>query len=233
MRPIAQPFPATSWDLLADAASRGPRSAMAQNEFADRYYTAIRAFIGAIVRDERDVDDLTQRFFETAVLSGRLFARADREKGPFRPYLKQSIRNFLVDERRRLGRNVQAEVRPDVAEPGWDAVAAPASAPDEALLRAWAQSVVAVAVGKVKASCAERGQAEHFALFARRYLAEEDAPPSWREIGAAFGLEEKIARSRADTVARRFRLVLREIVASDVGSDAGVDDELQQMMALL
>jgi DNA-directed RNA polymerase specialized sigma24 family protein len=233
VRRIAQPFPATSWDLLADASSRGRRSAMAQNEFADRYYAAIRAFIAAIVRDDRDVDDLTQRFFETAVISGRLLAKADREKGAFRPYLKQSIRNFLVDERRRLGRIVRAEVRPDAAEAGWDTVASTESAPDEAMLRAWAQSLVGVAISKLKAACDERGQGEHFELFTRRYLSGDDAPPNWRDIGARFGLEEKIARSRADTAARRFRVILREMVAGDVGSDARVDEELRQLMALL
>lgn len=231
---IALEFPPTSWDLLAEVSRRDAASADALNEFADRYHAAIRAFIAALVRAAGDPDDLAQRFFETIVLSGRLFERADPHKGRFRPYLKQAIRNFLVDERRRQARSVQSDIRPDGTDDGWDTIAAETSpAPDEELVRAWARSLVAMAVKRCEVACGEHGQAEHFELFARRYLHDPDQPPSWREIGAAFGLDEKIARSRAETAARRFRTLLRALIASDVGSVADVDNELHAVIAVL
>ena len=55
-------FPSTSWDLLADAALHGDRSATARDEFAERYYAAVRAFIAATTRNPVDAEDLTQRF---------------------------------------------------------------------------------------------------------------------------------------------------------------------------
>lgn len=190
--------------------------------------------MAVIVRDREAVDDLTQRFFETVVLSGRLLTRADRHKGQFRPYLKQAIRNFLVDERRRAARHERAEVRPDADEAGWQAVAAEASsAPEEEMLRAWARSLIGIAMTKLRGVCDENGQGEHFELFARRYLTDADAPPSWRDLGARFGLDEKIARSRAETAARHFRILLRELIASDLGSNATVDQELRGVIALL
>jgi RNA polymerase sigma-70 factor (ECF subfamily) len=183
---------------------------------------------------------LTQRFFETAVLSGRLLPRADPQKGRFRPYLKQAIRNFLVDERRRAGRSVGADVRPDVLEGGWDAIvpesshASPASpGPDAELLRAWARSLVAMAVTRLEAACQARGQQQHFQLFVRRYMQEDDRRPSWRDVGSAFGLDEKIARSRAETAAGHFRALLRELVASDAGAGADIDQEIQAVIAVL
>jgi DNA-directed RNA polymerase specialized sigma24 family protein len=230
---IEQSFPATSWDLLADVSRGGPRSTMALNEFAERYYGAVRAFIGAVVRDRGEIDDLTQRFFETVVLSGRLLTLANRAKGQFRHYLKQAIRNFLIDERRRDARAPQADVRPDEVEGGWDAVALNgAASPDAEMLRAWARSLVAIATDRLRRECEHNGQTEHFDLFARRYLAEGD-PPSWREIGAVYGLDEKIARSRAETAARRFRSILRELVATDTGAEDTVDRELHAVIALL
>lgn len=169
MSGIAQVFPPTSWDLLAEAARRDAASPAALNEFADRYYAAIRAYMAAVVRGAADADDLAQRFFETVVLSGRLFDRADRHKGQFRPYLKQAIRNFLVDERRRGARTVNTDVRPDGSAEGWNAIVSETSpAPDEELLRAWGRSVVAMAIRRLEAACGEHGQAEHFQLFARR-----------------------------------------------------------------
>src|SRR5262249_1446325 len=115
-------FPSTRWELLADASVRDEQSPAALNEFPNRYYAAVRAYIAAVARNPVDADDLTQHFFETVVLSGRLLTRADRQKGSFRPYLKQSIRNFLIDEHRRQTRSVNPDVRPDTLDEGWNAI---------------------------------------------------------------------------------------------------------------
>lgn len=227
-------FPSTSWDLLADASRRGDRSAAALAEFSERYYAAVRAFIAAVTRDAVDSDDLTQRFFETVVLSGRLLTQADPGRGSFRPYLKRVIRNFLVDEHRRRARAIDPDVRPDGLDEGWNAIVADASpGPDEELLRAWGRSLVAMAIARLETRCRENGQDQHFQLFTRRYLTDPDHPPSWRDVGATFGLDEKIARSRAETAVRHFRALLRDLVASDVGSEEGIDEEIQAVMAVL
>src|SRR6185436_17092073 len=212
-------FPSTRWGLLAEASRAGGESACALSEFSNRYYAAVRAFIAAITREPEEADDLTQRFFETAVLTGRVLVHADRRKGHFRPYLKQTIRNFIVDERRRHARSIHPDVRPDTLDDGWDGVAmACRPGPDAALLRAWAQSLVAMAVVRLEAHCEAHGQREHFQLFARRYLTDPDELPGWRQVGEAFGIDEKTALSRAETAARRFRVLLRDLIASDIGS---------------
>ena len=231
---ISQPFPLTSWDLLAAASGHGAQSATALNEFAERYYAAVRAFIAAITRNPDDAEDLTQRFFETVILSGRLLMRADPHKGRFRSYLKQAIRNFLVDEHRRGGRSVNPEVRPDDLQEGWDSIAIePSAGPDAALLRAWARSLVAMAVTRLEALCEAKGQHQHFELFVHRYVQDPDHPPPWREVGKKFELDEKTARSRAETAARHFRALLRNLIASDVGSEEDIDSELQSVIAVL
>ena len=229
-------FPTTSWDLLAGATRRDDGSATARSEFADRYYAAVHAYIEAITRQApmADADDLTQRFFETVVLSGRLLTRADPQKGHFRPYLKQAIRNFLVDEHRRRARSVNPDVRPDGVDEGWTRIAtASTPGPDEELLRAWGRSLVSMAIKQLEALCDQKNQRQHFELFARRYLADADRAPSWRDVGEAFGLDEKIARSRTETAVRHFRALLRELVASDMGTEEDIDKELQAVMSVL
>lgn len=226
-------FPSTRWDLLAEASRRGEPSTGALNEFAERYYAAVKAFIVAVgQRDE--ADDLTQRFFETVVLPGRLFANADPVKGRFRPYLKQAIRNFIVDEHRRRMRTPQDGLRStDVALDALTTAADQSPAPDAEMLRAWARSLIAMAVARLERACAAKAQEEHFALFSQRYLSDADRPPSWRDLGETFGLDEKTARSRADTAVRQFRVILRDLVATDIGAGADIDQELQEVMAIL
>jgi RNA polymerase sigma factor (sigma-70 family) len=227
-------FPSTVWDLLGDASRHDDHSASALNEFADRYYAAVRAFIEAVTRHPADADDLTQRFFETVVLSGRLLAHADSEKGRFRPYLKQAIRNFLIDEHRRQARTVNPDVRPDALDGGWSTIVTDSSpGPDAELLRAWARSLVAMAVARLETTCEANDQKQHFQLFVHRYLVDPDHPPTWGQVGEAFGLGEKIARSRAETAARHFRALLRQLIATDIGSEVGVDEELQAVIAIL
>lgn len=227
-------FPSTKWELLAGASPRSDHSAAALNEFAERYYAAVRAFIAAVSRNPVDADDLTQRFFETVVLSGRLLARADPVKGSFRPYLKQAIRNFLIDEHRRQARSVNPDIRPDARDEGWNGLATDTSpGPDAELLRAWARSLVGMAVARLETLCDANNQQQHFQLFVRRYLVDPDHPPSWREVGEAFGLDEKIARSRAETAVRHFRALLRDLVASDMGSEKGIEAELEAVLAVL
>jgi hypothetical protein len=60
---------------------------------------------------------------------------------------------------------------------------------------------------------------------------DPDHPPTWREVGGVH-LDEKTARSRAETAARRFTL-LRNLIASDVGSEEDIDRELQSVIAVL
>lgn len=227
-------FPSTAWELLADAARRGDGWATARNEFAERYYAAVRAYIGALTRSAANADDLTHRFFETVVLSGTLLARADQKKGHFRPYLKQAIRNFLVDEHRHETRALAREVRPDGVTDGWRAIAIdPTPSADEEMLRAWGRSLVAMALSRLEQACQEKQQREHFEMFVRRYIADPDRPPSWREVGEPFGLDEKIARSRTETAAARFRTLLRQLIASDIGASEEIDDELQAVLKVL
>jgi RNA polymerase sigma factor (sigma-70 family) len=227
-------FPSTSWELLTDAARRGDGWATARSEFAERYYSAVRAYIAALTRGASHSDDLTQRFFEAIVLSGRLLARADPEKGHFRPYLKQSIRNFLIDEHRHQSRATANEVPLDGVIGGWNALAVDASpSPDEEMLRAWARALVAMALSHLEHACEEKHQHQHFEMFVHRYIADPDRPPSWREVGERFGLDEKIARSRTETAARQFRSLLRQLIASDIGAGEDIDQELQGVLALL
>src|SRR5437867_1708575 len=232
-------FPQTSWTLLGKASTgRARGNPAATNEFTERYDPAVRAYISAIVHNDTTAEELTQQFFVTAVLSGRLLLHADRAKGSFRPYLKQAIRNFLIDEHRRLAHrkeeSSESTVRPDGFKRGWEGLADDAShGPDTDLLRAWGQSIVRMAVAKVEAISIEKGQQLHFQLFRHRFLSDSDEPPGWKEVGAMFSLDEKTARSRAETVVRCFRAVLWDLIATDIGSEKTFEHELRNLIGVL
>jgi RNA polymerase sigma factor (sigma-70 family) len=229
-------FPNTSWSLLARAGSRDDDTAAA--EFAERYFSAVRAFVLAIVRNPDECDDLAQQFFLKVVLTGRLLRQADQTKGRFRAFLKQAIRNFLVDEfrrRRSIADHASGKtVSPDGLDGGWDLVATdPTPDPDRELLKAWGQNLIAMALTRVKTLCKAKGQDEHFELFTRRFLSGSDEFTSWREVGEPFGLDEKTTRSRALIAMERFRNTLRDLIATDMGSTSDVNQEIRELIRIV
>lgn len=228
-------FPETSWTLLRHASVPSPGDNEAISEFTDRYYGAVNAYISAIVRDRSYAEELTQQFFLSIVLTGRLLSRANRAAGGFRPYLKQAIRNFVIDDHRRRGRThewLQTDDRLG-AGPAEAPGHADDSAPDAVLIRQWATGMVRTALARVEALSKEKGQEVHFQLFARRFLGENEGLAAWKDVGAPFGLDEKTARSRAEVIVRRFRSVLWDLIVTDVGSERDFEAELRSLMRTL
>ena len=230
-------FPETSWELLSLASSGSKKvTHAAAAQFAARYYSPVRAYIAAIVRNRDEQEDLAHRFFLNGVLSGRVLAGAQKSRGSFRLYLKQAIRNFVVDEYRRKGRVAAGGhaviTHPDADERGWAQIADHAEEPGAVFDREWARALVRQAVEATSRICASRGQSEHFQLFAGRFLSEADRLPGWRELGDRFGVDEKTARTRAETAARHFRAELRRSVTAELRTHGDPDEEIRSLMAL-
>jgi RNA polymerase sigma factor (sigma-70 family) len=231
-------FPETSWTLLAKARGRSEEGALAREEFARRYYRPVWEFLRVLVRDPEKARDLSQEFFARLSESTGLLERADAEKGPFRNYLKKILRNLVIDHHRR-NRKEALERDPGQAraEP-WEAPElAEFSDADAAFHHAWVKLTLAEALTRVRALCLERNQDVHLALFETRYLCQDERPPSWEELGARYGMDQKTARERAETVARHFRIVLRRMLRNEITfhhgarvTDGAIDEEIQALL---
>ncbi len=227
-------LPPTSWGLLDAACGKDADADAALAEFSRRYYAPVRAYVAALTGED-DADDLTQSFFTSRILSKNVLAAALPSRGSFRPYLKRAIRNFLIDAVRREHRVKRGgAVRPVQ----YDTVAGAVdgrtwSRPDAAFHETWVRAILEDALSRVRKLCAERGQLDHFELFLHRHLSSSSPLPSWEELGARFQLGEKTARSRAETVARHFRSVLRQMLAIELGSRRAVNEELATLHVLL
>jgi DNA-directed RNA polymerase specialized sigma24 family protein len=205
------------------------------NEFADLYHPAVRAFIGSMVRDSAAHHELTQKFFVDVVMQGQLLRHVDRASAAFRDDLKHAVRNFLSDERRRHQRKKRRTAMPGIQDSRvleWDGVIQLSSpAQDSAFLRGWAQGIVQTALRQVSESFRQKGKQQHFRLFVGRFLAPADAMPSWRALGEPFAVDERTARSRAETAARHVRIAIRQLVAAEGGSSETVDDAMRELIA--
>jgi len=242
----SEPFPETSWTLLARAREQCDEGVRAREDFARRYYRPVRQFLLVLVQDAEQAQELTQEFFARLSASGGLLEHADPGKGTFRNYLRQTLRHLAIDYHRRRRKDA-LETHPDQSsDGGWDIMDLPSfPAAEAAFHREWVKVTLGEAMTRVQALCLKRKQEVHLHLFEARYLSEADRVPSWEELGEDYGIDQKAARERADTVVRHFRLVLRrmlrnEITAPNAGApwpplvtDAAIDEEIRALLSPL
>jgi RNA polymerase sigma factor (sigma-70 family) len=237
-------FPETSWTLLAKTREQCDEADRAKEEFANRYYKPVNDFLLVLVQDPERAQELAQEFFTRLSGPGGLLDRANREKGTFRNYLRQALRNLAIDYHRRK-RKEGVQMQPDEgSDGGWDILDLPQLPSAEAAFhRAWVKVTLADALTRVRALCLKRNQEIHLQLFESRYLGDAELAPGWNELGARYGMDQKTARERADTVIRHFRFILRRmlrneiVVTGDSGrtqvTDAAIDEEIKSLLSPL
>ncbi len=224
--------PTTSWTIVKEAAAGKPE---ARREVFERYRRPVCAYIAARTRDAGRAEEYTTDFFLEKVFKARgrgLLDHAD-PKRRFRTYLKAAVENFLKDRWRADQRNAQRFTRPDAEDQGWDRIPGEGSAQaDDVFQREWTRMILARALEKVRALCERKGQQVHLAVFLGRYAGDDERRPRWAEIGARHGLDERTAQHRAETVQRRFRDAVREVLIEETGSPQAANEELAALLSL-
>jgi RNA polymerase sigma factor (sigma-70 family) len=235
-------FPETSWTLLAKAREDCLEGVRAREVFAQRYYRPVLEFLTVLLHDAEKAQELSQEFFAKVTAQEGLLEYANPEKGSFRNYLKQALRNLVMDYYRH-NRNESFQTHPDQAGPtGWEVLGLARFPEAEAAFhRVWVTVTLAEALTRVRALCLKRKQDVHLQLFEARYLSEAELAPSWEELGARYGLDQKTARERAETAIRHFRFVLRRMLRNEIAvphgagevTEAAIDHEIKELLSPL
>ena len=223
-------FPTTSWALVLRA--RGSRADL--ELLLRAYWSPVYAFIRAKGFGHHDASDLTQEFL-TEILVGRdLIAKADPMRGRFRAFLKSALRNFLVDQHRRTHTKRAAPDAPVASLTNESAESSGRDAePATAFDRQWAAAVIALAIERTEAACRQDGMDAQWTAFRTIILAPLSArvkAPNMEELAAKIGASSPAQVSNMiQTVKRRFRRTLQQVVAETVTDPLDVDDELAQL----
>jgi len=238
---VDERFPETSWTLLAKAREQCDEGVRARELFARRYYRPVREFVLMLVQDAEKAQELSQEFFAKLSGSGGLLEHASPDKGRFHNFLKRALRNLVIDHHRR-SRGERLQTHPDQAnDGGWDVLELADFTAAEAVFHCeWVKVTLAEALTRVRSLCLERGQEIHLDLFEKRYLNDANLVPSWDELGTPYGMDQKTARERADTVARHFRFVLRRMLRNEItvpggarATEAVIDEEIKALLSPL
>ncbi len=235
-------FQSTIWSLVLGAGRGGDRAHLEQ--LLRSYWSPVYAFIRRQGYTGHDASDLTQDFMTQVVLSRDLIGRADPAKGRFRSFLKQALRNFLIDQHRldkaHKGRP-PGQGGPDVARHSdvtENSVASSlrhAGTAEDTFDRAWAAAVIELTLTRLEEACLSDGLDAHWTAFnlnvlgpALRRTTALPLADLARRINAA---DEAQASNMLQTIKRRFRRTLREVIAETVSDSAQIEDELGQLRA--
>lgn len=232
-------FPSTRPSLLLAIRSDDPVIvAKSLQAVAAAYWKPIYKYLRVKCRKPaEDAADLTQAFFASA-LEKKTFGAYEPAKGRFRPWLKTCVDHFVAndDRNRRAAKRgggampLNLDFHPVEAELGRSDFAAGLSF-DDYFHAEWARHLLSRAVEACRAECEAQGKSQHFCIFERYDLADDEAGrPSYAQIAEELGISTTEVYNRLSYARRE----LRRIVLADLRNIVATDEELRtEALALL
>jgi RNA polymerase sigma-70 factor (ECF subfamily) len=227
-------FATTHWSLVLTAQGDSSQARSALEVLCQNYWFPIYALIRGRGLDKETARDLTQDFFAKLLAQDGL-AKIRRERGRFRSFLAQSVKNFLADEwdktqtRKRGGGRTILSLDLEAAEGRYHEPSDQAS-PDREFDRRWAAEILAEARHRFESESRAAGREEIVRVL--NQLGDPDAP-SLGEQAARLGLTLNTLKSHLHRARARHARIIREVVAQTVSTPTEVETELRHLLAAL
>jgi RNA polymerase sigma-70 factor (ECF subfamily) len=227
-------FHTTRWSLVSQLRAVGDESGcrVALGELCQRSWFPIYAFVRRTGMSAADAEDATQGFFEY-LLTHELMAEARRERGRFRSFLLGCLKHFLGNAwqkrqaQRRGGHLAAVHLDALKAEERYRLeVEALSTSDDEVFDQSWAHGVLDRAMQQLRV---EQKDDTRFDLLAPALTGSEDRAA----LMQATGMNESALKVTIHRLRKRYREMLRAVVADTVESEAEVDAELAHLVACL
>jgi RNA polymerase sigma factor (sigma-70 family) len=212
----------TRWSLIRQAHAAGQDQSAARASLVLRYGSSIRRYVGALIKDPQDADEVAQEIM-VRLLQGN-FAGADPDRGRFRDLLRVAIRNLARDfwarQKKRQGAALELDLLPDAN-----------NEQEAAWLSAWQHSVLEHALAKLKDFEREHpASAAHTLLQWRLQFPEDASEDTAARLATKLG--KAVRADAARQLLRRARRRFAEILVEETGmgladtSPGAIEEEL-------
>jgi len=216
----------TRWSLIRQAHTlSGSTPDQARNALVMRYGSSVRRYVGALLRDDHDADEVAQDVI-VRMLRGD-FGKADPTRGRFRDLLKTAIRNMVKNhwEKQNRRRPVDYEL---------DLVAGQAEPVDDRWDEAWRTNVLDLAWGSLKDyEETHTGSIAHTILKLRTDHPDDTSEQLAEKLGKVTGRPVKPEAVRQQL--RRSRVRFAELLVTEIanGLESSDPDRVQDELIAL
>ena len=229
----------TSWGLVV-AARRGAdtlRSREALANLCRAYWKPLYAYARRRGYGTDEASDLTQAYF-ARLLEKDYLQDVVPETGRFRAFLLASLKHFIANERERAralkrgGGDSPIPIDLVAAERQYDPGLVEHLTPESLYEKRWAMGVIERALERLRERYVTEKKAPLFDRLKGLISGDESGTPR-RELATELGLTEPALRMAIHRARKRFRITLREEVATTVADPSDVDDELRHLLSVL
>lgn len=231
-------FATTHWSVVLTA-KQGDASAAAGalEKLCRAYWLPLYAYIRRDGCDHTEAQDLTQEFF-ARLLARDYLQHLHHQQGKFRSFLLSYLKNFLSEQRRKVGSQkrgggcVFVSLNEPAGEDGYLVEPVDELTPDQVFERRWAQTVLQTALDQLRQEYAARGQAVLFKRL-QDYQPRESGGRTYAQLGDELAMTEAAVKSAVQRMRQRHRELLREEIAHTVTRPEEIEEELRYFRSLL
>ena len=233
-------FPTTRWSRILAARDGDSDASEARGALADlcrAYWYPLYAFIRRRGHDPESSRDLTQEFF-ARLIEADFLAGVDRARGKFRSFLLAACTHFLANRRdferaaKRGGGRRVLSIDAAEAEGRYGLEPSHRLTPEALFARRWALTVLSQTLDRLRDEHRAAGPAQLARFEAlRATLTGDGGRVPHAELAVRLGLTEGAVQVAVHRLRRRYREVLRDLIAATVDDPSEIDDEIRDLFA--
>jgi RNA polymerase sigma-70 factor (ECF subfamily) len=230
-------FATTHWSVVLEAQGESPAAQKALENLCRTYWRPIYGFVRRQGARSEDAKDLTQGFF-ALLLERKDLNTVRKEKGRLRSYLLASLKNFLVDERRRAmaikrGKGERLIPLEDIRESECiDVERSDRLTADQVYERRWAFTVLEQVMARLRDEYRSAGNFRFFQQM-KKMLMDEPGRLSQAQVASEFDMTENAVKQAFYRFRQRYQALFREEIAHTVAIPSDIEDELRYLITVV
>lgn len=227
-------FATTQWSVVLNAGDDSDRGRAALESLCEQYWFPVYALVRRRGLPPESARDCTQEFFARLLEKDGL-ARVRRERGRFRSFLAQSVRNFLADAwdhaqaQKRGGGATHVSIEAEAAE-GRYLEGSDDASPDHLFDRAWAEQLLATSRSRLAQELRAASLGPVLDILERQ---GDPTSPSLAVEADQLRMPLNTLKSHLRRARQRQIELLRQLIGDTVSTPVEIDGELQHLLAAL